>query len=357
VIFLLFDISSAVFCFIDFTNETDKLFLNGDASWNDYCVDSSASPSQPLNHQGTVGSLAAKYITSDIGDDDWEQSLFYVNKTIDLASAQFGHRDTYNVIENGDYCNTRLRLTSSHISQVGSAWYKEPLAVLDGFETSFTFQILDQSQSCTYHVDPNVALKKHKSCYVHGGDGFAFVLHHHSGANETALGKSGQQLGYGGIPNSLAIEFDTWFNVPDQNSDDVIYDHISIHSAGGLKENDSGYSTALGHWRNVSLADGKMHQVKIKYLPHVEHTYLEFMSANEYLIPYLKKDGNGRGIGTLAIFLDDGIVSEKPILAVPLTLSVLLDLPSGQAYAGFTASTGLKWQKHDILNWTWSNVE
>jgi hypothetical protein len=32
---------------------------------------------------------------------------------------------------------------------------------------------------------------------------------------------------------------------------------------------------------------------------------------------------------------------------------VLLRLPQDQAIVGFTASTGLKWQKHDILSWAW----
>lgn len=45
--------------------------------------------------------------------------------------------------------------------------------------------------------------------------------------------------------------------------------------------------------------------------------------------------------------------ARSPILAIPLNLSILLALPQGLAYAGFTGSTGLKWEKHDILSWTW----
>lgn len=39
-----------------------------------------------------------------------------------------------------------------------------------------------------------------------GGSGFAFVL---QAAGASAVGRAGSGLGYDGIPNSLAIEFDT----------------------------------------------------------------------------------------------------------------------------------------------------
>jgi hypothetical protein len=205
-------------------------------------------------------------------------------------------------------------------------------------------------------VDPSLALTKHKSCYVHGGDGFAFVLHGDSTVTDTALGQIGDQLGYGGITNSLAVEFDTWTNVPQQGSDDVFHDHISVHSAGhGL--NGSGESTSLGYWRHADLADGMVHHVRIKYVPYLEHAYLEAMSFNDNLTPYLKDSGDGRSIGTLAIFIDDGIAANNPILAISVNLSLLLDLPQSSAFVGFTAATGLKWQKHDILDWNWCELD
>ena len=70
----------------------------------------------------------------------------------------------------------------------------------------------------------------YESCAVHGGDGFAFVIHRDR--NETAaIGNPGRELGYGGIANSLAVEFDTWYN-PDTNTTttgvDMIVDHVSL---------------------------------------------------------------------------------------------------------------------------------
>ena len=60
-----------------------------------------------------------------------------------------------------------------------------------------------------------------QSCMVHGGDGFAWVLHLDPNVTAT-LGSNGEGLGYAGIRNSLVVEFDTWYN-PTQG------DHFSDH--------------------------------------------------------------------------------------------------------------------------------
>ena len=186
---------------------------------------------------------------------------------------------------------------------------------------------------------------------MHGGDGLAFVIHSDK-AGAHALGSDGQGLGYAGISNSLAIEFDTWTNVNTQGSDDFFYDHISIHSASAGRNSDKS-STKLGHSRAVDLADGKIHTARIQYLPYLEEKYLDTMTANQNLLPFIKDNGEGRRLGTLAIFLDDGVKTDKPILSIPLNLSVLLNLPQSLAYVGFTASTGKKWENHDIIYWHW----
>ena len=176
----------------------------------------------------------------------------------DIASheAMIGHRNEYE-IGREDGCSTRLRLTPSHPSQAGSIWYESRVPVLRGFETSFSWQITDHSVECTEHVDRSFSHNLHKSCSVHGGDGFAFVIHGDP-ADASALGGDGEELGYGGISSSLAVEFDTWTNVDTQQSDDVFQDHISIHSGGSLSPNSSDKSTSLGYWRPYDIADGKV---------------------------------------------------------------------------------------------------
>lgn len=81
--------------------------------------------------------------------------------------------------------------------------------------------------------------------------------------------------------------------------------------------------------------------------------YIDRFSATPNLVPFMKDNDENRRLGTLLVFIDDGVSSDDPILAVPINLSVLLSLPQDQAYVGFTAATGLKWEKHDILSWIW----
>jgi len=205
---------------------------------------------------------------------------------------------------------------------------------------------------CSDYVDSIYSSHLHKSCAVNGGDGLAFVIHSDRDAGTKALGANGQELGYGGIKNSIAIEFDMWTNVNTQGSNDLFYDHISIHS-GSTGPNSASMSSALGYARPVDLADGNMHRVRIRYLPYLSTKYVSAMTANENLTKYLKDNGEGRRIGTLAVFIDNGVENDTPTIAIPLNLSVLLDLPQSLAYVGFTASTGDNWESHDVISWDW----
>ncbi|KAL7547055.1 hypothetical protein ACHAWF_010377 [Thalassiosira exigua] len=272
---------------------------------------------------------------------------------ISVHEAGFGHRVAFEAgVALATGCSTRLRLTPSHPSKAGSVWYESRVPVLRGFEARFRWQVSDHSVECTEHADRTLSRRLHRSCAVRGGDGFAFVLHGDP-ADADALGGDGENLGYGGISNSLAVEFDAWTNVDAQGSDDVFQDHISVHAGGPLRPNGPGKSTALGYWRAHDVADGKVHEAKVQYLPYVEPRYFELMTANDNLLPYLKDNGEGRRLGTLAVFVDQGIVEDRPLLAMPVNLSLLMDLPDGLAYVGFTASTGRKWEKHDVLDWEW----
>ena len=344
------------FSYPDF-NKTTGLVFNGAAEGTD-CGD----PSEFVNNEDADDNAALSKLdhfgltaTTDLFstvETAGNNSTTDETKTYD---AIFGHRSEFEVGTNTG-CSTRLRLTPSHPSKAGSVWYESRVPILRGFETTFSWQITDQSIECTEHVDRAFSSKFHKSCAVHGGDGFAFVIH---GAPEdaSALGGDGEHLGYGGIANSLAVEFDTWTNVDTQASDDIFADHISIHSGGPMLPNSSNQSTALGFWRSYSVADGKVHKCRIQYLPYVETRYFELMTANENLLPYLKDNGEGRRLGTLAVFVDQGIPEDRPLLAIPVNLSVLLNITQNLAYVGFTASTGRKWEKHDILNWEWCHSD
>jgi hypothetical protein len=137
-------------------------------------------------------------------------------------------------------------------------------------------------------------------------------------------------LGYHCIPNSLAVEFDTYNNRNEAYLDgclnriDAFFDpdgnHISVHTLG-TAPNSSSESYSRGR-RSVSslLNDGAPHLVQILYQP-----------------------------GTLSVYLDDMV---NPFLVVPgLDLTSVLNLDAGRAWLGFTAGTGASFQNHDIVNW------
>ena len=80
-----------------------------------------------------------------------------------------------------------LRLTGAFQNQAGVCWYTDQQLVVGEFTTDFEFRVSDPD--------------------VEGSDGFAFVI---QGWGPQAIGALGGSMAYEGIPNSIAIEFDTW---------------------------------------------------------------------------------------------------------------------------------------------------
>ena len=99
---------------------------------------------------------------------------------------------------------------------------------------------------------------------VHGGDGFAFVIHDDVKGSK-AIGNPGQQLGFGGISNGIAVEFDTWYN-PD--IDDPFDDHITIYT-NGIGTLDTSMGQRIGGPKTRSIADGLVHAAVVKYYPRI----------------------------------------------------------------------------------------
>src|SRR5579862_195867 len=116
-----------------------------------------------------------------------------------------------------------LRLTADGVVHVaGTSWFQtQQQSVSGGFTTTFQFQITH---------DPNNGYGP--------ADGIAFVIQNSSGDGfgTAALGGAGSAIGYGNpdppqtgvpIPNSIAIEFDTFQNDWDPNAN-----HIAVQSCG-----------------------------------------------------------------------------------------------------------------------------
>jgi hypothetical protein len=218
---------------------------------------------------------------------------------------------------------TVLRLTPNQQDWGGSAWYNTQQPVSGPFSTTFTFQLSGASTG----DGP--------------GDGIAFLIQNSA---TTALGPEGCGIGFGwsnfclpgtgpqtGIPNSLAIEFNTYYNygVDPSNSD------VTIQNCGGTGANsvDPTCRLAVNDLTQlpnpINLADGNVHTVTITY-SGPGSTLLDVILDNIDLFPATPSNPSG------------GVVFDLTTIG----------LTSGNAWVGFTGSTYAADDNQDILNWT-----
>ncbi|KYQ93574.1 hypothetical protein DLAC_04945 [Tieghemostelium lacteum] len=183
-----------------------------------------------------------------------------------------------------------IQLTPNETDKVGGVWLKKLWNVEQDWTCNFAFKI-DKS----------------------GADGMAFVIQNHA---STILGQGGSGLGYEGIENSIAIEFDTYASV--DRCQDPNGNHVSIHCNGHNKNSSHHrYSLACTYpVGNQPMNDGKEHHCSIVYQQ-----------------------------GSISIWLDGYFILSQLSLNIPK----LLDLENGKdAFIGFTAATGGLKQSHII---------
>ena len=194
-------------------------------------------------------------------------------------------------------------LASSASDRRGSVFTTSQYAVTAGFSAVFAFRI-----SSPGGVSDGTSA---------GADGLAFVLQR-QGA--TALGGTGEALGYGqrggtgAITPSVAVEFDTFQNTWDPNSN-----HVGVNTGGNL--------TSLAT-TNIAAAfdDSSLWNVWVDY----NGTTLEVRAAKSTVRP------------------------------TAATLSTTLDLATtlggSSAFVGFTGATGSAYGTHEIVNFAFSQT-
>jgi len=230
----------------------------------------------------------------------------------------------------------------------GSVWFdiQQPLNV--GFTTYFSFQVHKPTSCC----EP--------------GDGLAFVIQNSSatdycgsGAGKTALGVPSGGVGYAGIENSLAVEFDTTQDAWDPNGN-----HVAVQSCGtqanssahipgefpicGGKYTQSNclFGNAIDSGNDLphlgvkcgdnGCSDGDVHQVVVEYTG----------AMNE-------------NAGNIKIYVDPPFMqgthtpasNAVPQINIPLTIEQELSLNNNAGYVGFTASQASESETIDLLAW------
>ncbi len=262
--------------------------------------------------------------------------------------------------------NTAVQLTQAAGSQGSSLWFAVPQKVVNGFSVYFTFQITPSPNS------GNTA------------DGIAFVIQNArgggisgtpntenyctgNGSGPTVTGSNGGCIGYGGIDNSIAFEFDTFSNGWDPfalGAGSYNDNHLAIMSCGTAANSPDhsgpcqvSLTTPAGaplkalvnNPSGVLLADGNIHQVVINYNGPNE--------ANPNLLQVFIDPPFNAGTHTPSI-------AAIPALTGTYNLGANLNLinsstgntpPSNDsAYVGFTSSTGAAFEQHTLLNWTYT---
>jgi Bacterial lectin/Divergent InlB B-repeat domain/Abnormal spindle-like microcephaly-assoc'd, ASPM-SPD-2-Hydin len=248
-------------------------------------------------------------------------------------------------------------------SQATSMWFSIPQKVAEGFNVWFQLKITPTGNS------GNTA------------DGLAFVIQNaqgggtdvtgscsETGSGATVVGGAGGCIGYGGIDNSLALEFDTFYNSnfgdPDAlstpsfftyndnhmalqdcgagvaNSPDHNACQISLNGVGTLTPNPKSSSSG----NVVTLADGNVHDVVIVYNGPLDTPANTF---SVYLDPQYNTGTHTPIAGSVPVFTGSFDITQ----AINLLNS---GSANDSAYVGFTSGTGADFETHEIMDWTFT---
>ena len=200
---------------------------------------------------------------------------------------------------------TVLRLTPSASNQSGAAYSTSAvtLGANATFSTTFQFRFTNPGG-------------------INPADGITFVL----AANPTGLGANGGGLGYAGVANSVAVEFDTFNNGYSSN-------HVGIDTNGNLTD------YARTNVYGVSTCDFS------------SGLGAGCMSNGDLWTATLGYDGT-----SLTARLYDPAMGSTFAAITNYNINIASLLGTNQAYVGFTGSTGAGYENQDIVNWRFSNT-
>ena len=149
-------------------------------------------------------------------------------------------------------------------------------------------------------------------------------------------------MGYEGVNNSVAIEFDTYNNAGyglgdnDGNSSN----HVAIDTNGNLT------NTALANvYGNGSCGFPTGNPGQNPY------TAAGCMSNGDLWTVNMSYNGTN-----LTVTLKDPAEGSTFTALDSYAINIASYLGTDQAYVGFTAGTGAGWENHDIVDWTFANT-
>ena len=185
------------------------------------------STSAPVNVPKIVGGPAAfvGFTAGTGGAGATQEILTWTFQTpsskIDFAS---GSSDKLSLNGNASLTGGRLRLTDGGSGQASSAFFGTRVLVLS-FTNDFTFQLTDAI-----------------------ADGFTFAI---QGNGPNAVGRPGEDLGYGGIPASVAVKFDLWDNAGEGPNSTGLYVNGASPTVPAVDLSPDVYKATLTHLESL----------------------------------------------------------------------------------------------------------
>lgn len=201
-----------------------------------------------------------------------------------------------------------LRVTPANFGQSGAGYSTTAITLGAGatFSTTFQFRFTNPGG-----IDP--------------ADGITFVV----AASPSGLGVGGGGLGYQNVPNSVAVEFDTYNNGEIGGSNHVAVDvngalsNLAAFSPYGISNCTFGNGIA----NPGCMSNGNVWTATIGY------------------------DGTSK---LLSVTVQDGANAvQQAITNYSIDIAALLGTTT--AYVGFTGGTGAGYENQDILNWRLAN--
>ena len=179
-----------------------------------------------------------------------------------------------------------LELTDGNPNETRSAFFTTPVNIQQ-FNTNFQFQLLN----------PNA-------------DGFTFTI---QGNAPTALGLAGSYLGYGSIPNSVAVKFDLYNNAGEGTDSTGLYINGATPTVPAIDLSSTG----------INLHSGDIFNAQLAY----------------------------NGI-TLTVVITDTVTNATATQTYTVNIPYIVGGPT--AYVGFTGASGGGTAVQEILNWSYS---
>lgn len=250
-----------------------------------------------------------------------------------------------------------MLMNPSQTSQSENVWFSVPQKVSNGFTAYFAFKLTPDPASYAtadgiafvlQNAQGGGALDPDTSCQEKTSGNFSPAFTVTSGPNVVS-GGGGGCIGYSGIDNSLAVEFDTYADSYDPNAN-----HIAIQNCGTGVNSSSHFGEnpclihddatpsleAINESPGVTLADGNIHQAVVEY-----------------------SGALGTPANQLQIFIDPQFVTgthtpvagSVPAISVIYNIANHMNLLGGDsAYIGFSAATGAADETQELLSWTYT---